>query len=82
MSPNSYGFSDGAKVFSSDGEEIGVVTSGCVSPYIRSNIAMAYLKKGHTKVGTEVHVEVRKKRFQGAVTRMPFVPAKYFTGGK
>lgn len=69
-------------MFNSDGEEIGVITSGCVSPYLRNNIAMAYLKKGYTKVGTEVHVEVRKKRYQGAVSKMPFVPAKYFTRGK
>ena len=67
-------------MFNRTGEEIGVVTSGCVSPYLHTNVAMAYLKKGYTKAGTEVQVEVRKKRFEGSVTKMPFVPAKYFSG--
>lgn len=69
---------EGAKVFSADGEtEIGVVTSGTRSPMLKKNIGMAYVAKGHFKVGTEVQIEVRNKRSTGVVTKMPFVPARY-----
>ncbi len=67
-------------MLSSAGEEIGTVTSGCMSPYLRTNIGMAYLQRGFAKVGTDVLLEVRKKRYPGKVAKMPFVPAKYFSG--
>ena len=82
---------EGAKIFmakervvqgeESEGEdEVGVVTSGCPSPTLGKNIAMGYVKNGMHKAGTEVSVEVRGKRRSATVTKMPFLPSKYWKG--
>jgi len=67
-----------SKILSADGEEIGEVTSGGFSPCLKNNIAMGYVKKGYQKSGTELKVDVRKKINDAVVTKMPFVPAKYY----
>ncbi|KAH8736903.1 hypothetical protein BGZ61DRAFT_5078 [Ilyonectria robusta] len=61
-----------------DGEKVGDVTSGAPSPSLGKNIAMGYVRDGLHKAGTEVDVMVRGKKRKGTVTKMPFVPAKYW----
>ncbi|KAK3937122.1 hypothetical protein QBC46DRAFT_18404 [Diplogelasinospora grovesii] len=70
---------EGAKI-QGDGNEIGVVTSGCPSPTLGKNIAMGYVKDGFHKAGTEVEVLVRGKPRKAVVTKMPFVQTKYWKG--
>ncbi|KAI0450880.1 glycine cleavage system T protein [Xylaria acuta] len=75
---------EGAEIVSNDddgGDEkkkIGVVTSGCPSPTLGKNIAMGYVKDGLHKAGTEVQVLVRGRPRKAVVTKMPFVPTKYY----
>jgi aminomethyltransferase len=69
---------EGAKIVDDAGEEIGNITSGCPSPTLKKNISMGYIKDGMHKSGTEVHVVVRGKNRKAVVTKMPFVPSKYF----
>jgi aminomethyltransferase len=69
---------EGAKIVNEAGEEIGNVTSGCPSPTLKKNIAMGYIKDGMHKAGTEVDVVVRGKKRKAVVTKMPFVPSKYY----
>ncbi|RYP39715.1 hypothetical protein DL767_002096 [Monosporascus sp. MG133] len=61
-------------------ERIGVVTSGCPSPTLGKNIAMGYVRDGLHKAGTEVEVLVRGRGRKAVVTKMPFVPTKYWKG--
>ncbi|KAK3051674.1 Aminomethyltransferase, mitochondrial [Extremus antarcticus] len=70
----------GAQVLSQDGKAIGTVTSGCPSPTLKKNIAMAYVEDGMHKSGTEVQVVVRGKNRKATVTKMPFVPNKFYRG--
>ena len=70
---------EGASVFSGD-KEIGKVTSGGFSPTLERPIAMAYLSSEHAGEGTEVEVAVRKKRLPAKVTKLPFVPHRYYRG--
>ncbi|KAJ3471028.1 hypothetical protein MRS44_001127 [Fusarium solani] len=70
---------EGAEIHK-DGEKIGTITSGVPSPTLGKNIAMGYIKNGQHKAGTEVDVVVRGKKRQGVVTKMPFVPTKYWKG--
>ena len=65
-------------IVSPEGEVVGEVTSGAFSPCLKKNIAMGYVKKGYQKSGTELKVEVRKRVSDAVVTKMPFVPAKYY----
>lgn len=69
---------EGAEVVNEAGEKIGNITSGCPSPALKKNIAMGYIKDGMHKSGTEVEVVVRGKRRKATVTKMPFIPSKYF----
>lgn len=69
----------GAKIFTADGEtEIGEITSGIVSPTLKQSIAAAYIEKPHNKKGTEVMIEIRKKKVKAKVVKMPFVETKYY----
>ncbi|NXT73613.1 GCST protein, partial [Zapornia atra] len=56
----------------------GTVTSGCPSPSLGKNIAMGYVETMHSRTGTMLDVEVRKKRHPALVTKMPFVPTQYY----
>ncbi|CAO2823645.1 unnamed protein product [Amaranthus hypochondriacus] len=60
------------------GENIGEITSGGFSPCLKKNIAMGYVKSGNHKAGTKVNILVRGKSYEGVVTKMPFVPTKYY----
>ncbi|KAF2496381.1 glycine cleavage system T protein [Lophium mytilinum] len=71
---------EGASIVDAEDNVIGTVTSGCPSPTLKKNIAMAYIKDGSHKSGTEVAVLIRGKRRKAVVTKMPFVPSKYYRG--
>lgn len=53
--------------------EVGVVTSGTIAPSLGYGVAMAYLNKEHTKLGTVVEIEVRNKRLKAELVKFPFV---------
>lgn len=73
---------EGAEIVSADGTEVlGQITSGCPSPSLKKNVAMGYIKDGLHKSGTEVGVKVRGKVRKAVVTKMPFLPSKYWKGG-
>ncbi len=55
----------------SDGEEVGVVTSGTMSPSLEMGIGMAYLPAGLAEPGTEVEVDVRGKRRAARIESKP-----------
>ncbi|KAL7266479.1 Aminomethyltransferase, mitochondrial [Rhizina undulata] len=70
---------EGAEIVNlADDSLLGKITSGCPSPTLGKNIAMGYIKSGFHKVGTEVGIKVRGKVRKGVVSKMPFVPAKYY----
>jgi aminomethyltransferase len=69
---------EGAEIVDGAGEKIGTITSGCPSPTLKKNISMGYIKDGMHKAGTEVEVVVRGKKRKAVVTKMPFIPSKYF----
>ncbi|KAG5980358.1 hypothetical protein E4U55_004117 [Claviceps digitariae] len=60
------------------GQSIGTVTSGVPSPTLGKNIAMGYIKDGMHKAGTEVDIVVRGRNRKAVVTKMPFVPTRYY----
>lgn len=63
---------DGYPVFDLDNQEIGVVTSGSPAPFLKKNIALAYVPTAHTAVGTEVLVQVRSNMVRAKVVPLPF----------
>jgi aminomethyltransferase len=56
-----------------EGNQIGIVTSGTMSPTLNKAIALAYVPKELSKIGSEVFIQVRKKQLKAKVVALPFV---------
>jgi len=69
---------EGAAIETTDGQRVGTVTSGTMSPVLRKNIAMGYIEKPFNKKDTRLQVVVRGRAFPATVSKMPFVPTKYY----
>ena len=63
---------DGYTVLSADGEQIGEVTSGSPAPFLKKNVALAYVPVAYTELGTEVGVEIRGQAVKAKVVPTPF----------
>ena len=63
-----------------DGQPIGQVSSGLLSPSLNRPIAIAYVHPDYTAIGTELFAIVRGKPVAMQVTATPFVPTGYFRG--
>uniref|UniRef100_A0A2I3GWU2 Aminomethyltransferase n=1 Tax=Nomascus leucogenys TaxID=61853 RepID=A0A2I3GWU2_NOMLE len=66
-------------ILNMEGINIGTVTSGCPSPSLKKNVAMGYVPCEYSRPGTMLLVEVRRKQQMAVVSKMPFVPTKYYT---
>jgi aminomethyltransferase len=60
-------------IVNSDGKEVGMVTSGTMSPTLKKAIAMGYVAIEFSEIGMEVFVQVRNKQIKAKVVQMPFV---------
>ena len=57
-----------------NGEKIGIVTSGCISPVLGCNIALAYVKNiSEICTGATVQVMIREKLHDAQVVKKPFI---------
>jgi len=63
---------DDYKVLDRKGAEIGYVTSGSPAPFLKKNIALAYVPPEFSAVGTAVKVEIRGQGVAAAVVPTPF----------
>src|SRR5437763_4139602 len=63
---------DGYKVLNSSGHEIGYVTSGSYAPFLKKNIALAYVPQQLSAEGTELQVEIRGLGVKAKIVRTPF----------
>ena len=63
---------DGYKVLGPEGNEIGYVTSGSYAPFLKKNIALAYVPPDQSAVGRELQVEIRGAGVKARVVPIPF----------
>ena len=54
-----------------EGERIGEVTSGSLSPSLNEGIGMAYVASAHAKIGTEIEIEVRDRKLPAVIEKKP-----------
>jgi aminomethyltransferase len=55
-----------------DGVNIGEITSGSPAPFLKKNIALAYVPVEFTALDTEVAVEIRGQKVKAKVVPTPF----------
>ncbi|MPN60393.1 Aminomethyltransferase [bioreactor metagenome] len=63
-----------------DGQHIGQITSGLLSPTLNQPVALAYVQADYAKPGTEIFAIVRGKPVAMVVSATPFVPTNYYRG--
>jgi aminomethyltransferase len=63
---------DDYKVLDDSGREIGYVTSGSPAPFLKKNIALAYVPPKFAEIGTRVKVEIRGQGVGAQVVPTPF----------
>jgi aminomethyltransferase len=63
---------DGYRVWNEAGAEIGYVTSGSYAPFLKKNIALAYVPPEYSTLGSTLRVEIRGQGVKAQVVRTPF----------
>ncbi len=63
---------DDYKVHDESGGEIGYVTSGSYAPYLKKNIALAYVPPAKSELGQELYVDIRGQKVKCKVVPTPF----------
>jgi len=61
----------GDKLYRGD-KEIGFVTSAVASPTLRSNIALAYVRREHNGIGTELTLRSSEGESPARIVELPF----------
>jgi aminomethyltransferase len=59
-------------LFNNRVEKIGEVTSGTMSPSLKTGIGMAYVQPGYAQPGNEIFVSIRDKMLKARTVKMPF----------
>ena len=58
-----------------DGNAIGKVTSGTISPSMNIAIGLGYVKTEFAAIDSEIYIEVRNKQLKAKVVKPPFYKA-------
>jgi aminomethyltransferase len=62
----------GYELFHED-QKVGKVTSGTMSPSLGIGIGTGYVQREHSKIGTEILMDVRGKKLKAEIVKPPFV---------
>ena len=63
----------GYEIVNSEGNVIGKVTSGTMSPMISKGIGMGYVAKEYSAFGTQVFIKIRNKIIAAEIVKLPFI---------
>ncbi|GAB3537962.1 glycine cleavage system aminomethyltransferase GcvT [Pontibacter brevis] len=59
-------------IVNAEGEKVGEVTSGTMSPSLGKGVGLGYVTKEYSKAGTGIFVRVRNKNMKAQVVKLPF----------
>jgi len=60
-------------ILNAEGESIGYVTSGTMSPTLGKGIGMGYVKSEYAKTDQEVFIAIRNKSISAKIVKLPFI---------
>ncbi|NLA58301.1 MAG: glycine cleavage system aminomethyltransferase GcvT [Firmicutes bacterium] len=70
------GIARGGYTVQAEGQPIGKVTSGCISPTLNRAAGLAYVDISRSKPGTPVQIVIRGKEAAAEIAPLPFVPSR------
>lgn len=62
----------GYSIIDEQGEGIGVITSGTISPSTEKSIALGYVPKQSSKIGKTHYIQIRNKSVLAKIVKLPF----------
>ncbi len=62
----------GYRILDAEGQTIGHVTSGTMSPTLKKPVGMGYITRPFAKADTEIMIEIRSKALKAKVVKLPF----------
>ena len=68
---------EGAKIFSTEDNEIGKITSGTFGPSVNAPVAMGYIDSKYSGIGNKIKIEVRGKKYDAKISVLPFYKKSY-----
>ena len=63
----------GYQIVNSEGNQIGEVTSGSISPVLNKGIGLGYVAKEYSAFGTPLWIKVRNKNIPAEIVKLPFI---------
>jgi aminomethyltransferase len=63
---------DGYRILNDEDRQVGYVTSGSYAPFLKKNIALAYVPVEMSETGRELQVEIRGQGVRGKIVATPF----------
>ncbi len=68
---------DGTEIFNTDGNKIGVITSGGFGPTVNGPIAMGYVDTSSAAADTKIQLLVRGNLMPATLVKLPFIPNNF-----
>ncbi len=62
----------GYDIVDTNGNKVGVVTSGTMSPSLNKGIGMGYVPTILSDIGNQIYIQIRKKAIPATVVKLPF----------
>ncbi len=59
-------------ILDAEGNEIGVVSSGTMSPSLGIGIGLGYVKKDFTQIDSDIFIQIRKNTVAAKIVKLPF----------
>jgi aminomethyltransferase len=63
----------GYEIFNNEGNKIGVVTSGSMSPVLNKNVGLGYVEKKYSEPGETIKIKIRNDFVNSKVVKIPFI---------
>ena len=63
------------EIADANGNVVGIVTSGTMSPSMKLGIGLGYVTVDNSKLDSEIFVEIRDKGVKAKVVKLPFYKA-------